>query len=133
LWQFWTKLLIFCFTFNIIVKFEHTLIRLIVNTCYVMYYFYCNMNMNNVFSPNFVMLLNWRSSVNIFSQIWQYSKYESWNLKHFFIFRQLWWFFLIKKFCQFFLNKEFMTKYSFSKIFFTKCWKFVAWWTSYFW
>jgi hypothetical protein len=26
---------------------------------------------------NFVMLLKWQSSIRIFSQIWQYSKYES--------------------------------------------------------
>jgi hypothetical protein len=27
--------------------------------------------------PHFVMLLKWQSSVKVFSQIWQYSKYES--------------------------------------------------------
>jgi hypothetical protein len=35
-----------------------------------------------VFFSNFVMLLKWQSCKSIFSQIWQYSKYESKKIFH---------------------------------------------------
>jgi hypothetical protein len=35
------------------------------------------------------MLLKWQSSISIFSQIWKYSKYESRNLNHLFIFKAI--------------------------------------------
>jgi hypothetical protein len=50
----------------------------------------------NVFVFNFVMLFKWRSSISIFSQIWQYEqnmKVE--NLKHPFISRQVWQFLVV--------------------------------------
>jgi len=43
----------------------------------------------SVFFFNFVMLLKWQSSISIFSQIWKYSKFESRNLNHLFIFKAI--------------------------------------------
>jgi hypothetical protein len=85
---------------------------------------------------NFVMWLKWWSSIRIFSQIWQYSKYESGKiLNTCSCCRQLWWFCMKFKnlftFGEFFIFKSrgFATKYSFFTNMFCKMVKNIpCWW-----
>jgi hypothetical protein len=52
----------------------------------------------NVFVFNFVMLFKWRLSKSIFSQIWQYSKYESRKILSTLSYcKQLWQFLVVYK------------------------------------